>query len=104
MNRTRKALWSFLLLAVIGGLAAFGAYSAFSDTTSNARNQFSTGTLALGNNAVSPLYNVTNSNPGAQSADHCIRIAYTGSLPVSIKVYRSAFSGGSTPNLSDYVT
>jgi hypothetical protein len=103
MNRTRKALWSFLLLAVIGGLAAFGAYSAFSDTTSNAGNQFSTGTLTLGNNATSPLYNVTNSSPGHPSADHCIRIAYTGSLPVTVKAYRSAFTGGSVPNLSDYV-
>ena len=104
MNRTRKALWTFLLLAVIGGLAAFGAYSAFSDTTSNAGNQFATGTLTLGNNATSPLYNVTNGSPGHPSADHCVRITYSGSLPVSVKVYRSAFSGGSTPNLSDYVT
>jgi hypothetical protein len=104
MNRTRKALWSLLMVAVIGGLAAFGAYSAFSDTTSNANNQFATGTLALGNNATSPLYNVTNGKPGTPSADHCIRITYSGSLPVSVKVYRSAFSGGSTPNLSDYVT
>ena len=104
MTRARKALWSLLLLAVIGGLAAFGAYSAFSDTTSNTGNQFSTGSLALGNNAVSPLYNVTNANAGATSADHCIRIVYSGTLPVSVKVYRSAFSGGSTPNLSDYVT
>jgi hypothetical protein len=104
MSRARKALWSLLLVAVIGGLAAFGAYSAFSDTTSNANNQFATGTLAIGNNATSPLYNVTNGKPGTPSADHCIRITYSGSLPASVKLYRSAFSGGSTPNLSDYVT
>ncbi|MEA2449819.1 MAG: hypothetical protein QOG63_1751 [Thermoleophilaceae bacterium] len=103
MNRTRKTLWSFLLLVVIGGLAAFGAYSAFSDTTSNAGNQFSTGTVAIGNNATSPLYNVTNAPPAAPSPDHCIRIAYSGSLPVTVRAYRSAFSGGSVPNLSDYV-
>ena len=104
MARARKALWSLLLLVVIGGLAAFGALSAFSDTTSNAGNQFSTGTLTLGNNATSPLYNVTNGKPGTPSPDHCIRITYSGSLPVAVRVYRSAFSGGSTPNLSDHVT
>jgi hypothetical protein len=104
MTHARKALWSVLLLAVIGGLAAFGALSAFSDTTSNAGNQFSTGTLTIGDNATSPLYNVTNGKPGTPSADHCIRITYSGSLPVAVRVYRSGFSGGSTPNLSDHVT
>ena len=104
MTRTRKALWSTLVVAVLGGLAAFGAFSAFSDTTSNANNQFATGDVAIGNNAVSPLYSVTGAAPGDSSTDHCIKISYTGSLPASVKVYRSAFSGGSTPNLSSYVT
>jgi hypothetical protein len=103
MTNTRKALWSVLLVAVIGGLAAFGAYSAFSDTTSNTGNTFATGTVTIGNNATSPLYSVSNGKPGAPSADHCIKITYSGSLPATVKVYRSAFSGGSTPNLADYL-
>jgi len=104
MTKTRKALWSTLIVAVLGGLAAFGAFSAFSDTTSNNNNQFATGSVAIGNNAVSPLYSVSNATPGQTSTDHCIKISYTGSLPATVKVYRSAFSGGSTPNLSSHIT
>ncbi len=104
MTKTRKALWSTLIVAVLGGLAAFGAFSAFSDTTSNNNNQFATGSVAIGNNAVSPLYSVSNAKPGDTSPDHCIKITYTGSLPATVKVYRSSFTGGTTPNLSTYVT
>jgi hypothetical protein len=103
MNNTRKALWSVLLVAVIGGLAAFGAYSAFSDTTANSGNTFATGTVTIGNNATSPLYSESDGKPGTASADHCIKITYSGSLPATVKLYRSAFSGGSTPNLSSYL-
>jgi Camelysin metallo-endopeptidase len=104
MTKTRKALWSTLVVAVLGGLAAFGAYSAFSDTTSNSNNQFATGTVTIGNNAASPLYSVTDGKPGMTPTQHCIKITYSGSLPATVKLYRSAFSGGSTPNLSPYVT
>jgi hypothetical protein len=104
MTPARKTLWSVLLVTAIGGIAAFGAFSAFSDTTSNANNDFSTGTVTIGNNATSPLYSVTGGKPATTSADHCIKITYSGSLPATVKVYRSAFSGGSTPNLSDYLT
>jgi hypothetical protein len=103
MNRTRKALWSLLVVAVIGGLAAFGAFSAFSDTTANSGNTFATGTVTIGNNATSPLYSVTNGKPGSPSANHCVKITYSGSLPATVKIYRSGFSGASTPNLSDYL-
>ena len=103
MTRTRKTLWSVVVLVAIGGLAAFGAFSAFSDTTSNSGNQFATGTVAIGDNATSPLYDVSDAKPGTPSPDHCIQITYSGSMPATVKVYRSAFSGGSTPNLSSYV-
>jgi predicted ribosomally synthesized peptide with SipW-like signal peptide len=104
MSGARKALWSALIVAVLGGLAAVGAFAAFSDTTSNANNQFSTGTMTIGDNATSPLYSVSNGKPGTPSPDHCIKITYGGSLPASVKLYRTAFSGGSTPNLSTFVT
>jgi hypothetical protein len=104
MTRTRKTLWSTLIVAVLGGLAAFGAFSAFSDTTSNANNQFATGSVTIGNNATSPLYSVSNGKPGTASADHCIKITYTGTLPASVKLYRSAFTGASTPGLAPYIT
>jgi hypothetical protein len=102
MTKTRKALWSTLIVAVLGGLAAFGAFSAFSATTSNSNNQFSTGSVTIGNNAVSPLYSVSSGKPGTASPDHCIKISYTGSLAASVELYRSSFTGGT--NLAPYIT
>jgi hypothetical protein len=104
MTKTRKALWSTLIVAVLGGLAAFGAFSAFSDTTSNDNNQFATGSVAIGNNATTPLYNVQDATPGQTSTDHCIKITYTGSLPASVRLYRSGFTGATTPSLSPFIT
>ena len=93
MNNARKVLWSILVVAALGGLAAFGAFSAFSDTTSNANNDFAAGTVTIGNNASSPLYSVSNGKPGTASADHCIKITYSGSLPATVKLYRGSLSG-----------
>ena len=105
MTKTRKALWSTLIVAVLGGLAAFGAFSAFSDTTSNDNNQFATGSVAIGDNATSPLYDVSDAKPLDTSPDHCIQISYDGSLPATVKLYRSDFTMPyTTPNLASYVT
>jgi hypothetical protein len=104
MTRTRKALWSTLIVAVLGGLAAFGAFSAFSDTTSNDNNQFATGSVAIGDNATSPLYDVQDATPGQSSTDHCLKVTYTGSLPASVRLYRSGFTGATTPSLSPFIT
>jgi len=93
MNSARKVLWSVLVVAALGGLAVFGAFSAFSDTTSNPNNDFAAGTVTIGNNATTPLYSVSNGKPGAASADHCIKITYSGSLPATVKLYRSTLSG-----------
>lgn len=102
MSTTRKLLWSVLLVAVLGGLAAFGAFSAFSATTSNDNNQFAAGTVTIGNNATTPLYNVTNAKPGVASTDHCIKITYSGSLSANVNLYRSALTGGT--GLAPYLT
>jgi hypothetical protein len=93
VNSARKVLWSVLIVAALGGMAAFGAFSAFSDTTSNPNNSFAAGTVTVGNNATSPLYSVSNGKPGAASTNRCIKITYSGSLPATVKVYRSALSG-----------
>ncbi len=93
MRNARKILWSLLIVSALGGLAAFGAFSAFSDTTSNPNNTFAAGTVTIGNNASTPLYSVSNGKPGAASTDHCIKITYSGSLPATVKVYRGSLSG-----------
>jgi hypothetical protein len=49
-SMTRKALASLLVVGVTGSMAAFGVFSAFSDTTNNAGNTFSTGNVTISDN------------------------------------------------------
>jgi hypothetical protein len=101
MTTTRKGLATLVVIGVTGALAAFGTFSAFSDTTANTGNSFSTGTVTLTNNATSAMFNaVTGAVPGAPSTDRCIKVAYTGSLSSTVKLYTTDSSSGP---LSAYV-
>ncbi len=87
MSMTRKALASLLVVGVTGSMAAFGVFSAFSDTTSNAGNTFSTGNVTISDNdAGGAMYNVTGAKPDVITSS-CIRVTYTGSLASTVKLY-----------------
>src|SRR5207302_11411967 len=96
-GRAEKVLLTVLTVGVVGSLAAFGVFSAFSNTTSNTGNSFAAGTVAIGgaDNATvgSAAYSVTNGSPSTATSK-CIKVTYTGSLPTTVKLYRSAFTGG----------
>ncbi len=94
MTKTRKTLLSLVVVGALVALAGLAVFSAFSGTTSNDNNQFAAGSVAIGNNATAPLYSVTGAKPGTTSTPRCIKITYSGSLPVNVKLYRSAFSSG----------
>ena len=101
MTTARKGLATLVVVGVTGGLAVFGTFAAFSDTTSNTGNQFSTGTVTLTNNSTSAMFNnVTGATPGGPSTDRCIKVAYTGSLAATVKLYTTDASSGA---LSQYV-
>jgi predicted ribosomally synthesized peptide with SipW-like signal peptide len=88
MNKTKKVLRTLVVLGLVGGLAAVGAFSAFSSQTDNPGNQVTTGTVTLSDNdANSPLYNITNGKPGSTDV-HCIRVTYSGSLASDVRIYR----------------
>jgi hypothetical protein len=94
MSTARKLLLTALILGALGGAAGIGAYSAFSGTTSNPGDSFGAGTVTIGDNdAGTALYNVTNKAPG-DYAESCIKITYSGSLPATVKLYRSSFTSG----------
>jgi predicted ribosomally synthesized peptide with SipW-like signal peptide len=94
-------LATLVVVGATGALAAFGTFAAFSDTTSNSGNEFSTGTVTLTNNSTSAMFNnVTGATPGAPSTDRCIKVAYTGSLAATVKLYTTDVSSGT---LSQYV-
>jgi hypothetical protein len=91
----RKLLMTLVVVGLAATSVSFGVFSAFSSTTTNPGNNFSAGTVTLGDNdGGASVYNASNQKPG-QSAEKCIKVTYGGSLPSTVKLYRSAFSGGS---------
>lgn len=101
MTKTRKTLGTLVVVGIAGSLVAFGVFSAFSATTSNPGNSFAAGSVSISDNdGGTAVYNVSNKKPG-DFAERCIKVTYTGTLGNSIKLYRSAFSGGS--GLDSYI-
>ena len=100
MRRKEKLLLSFLLVGLLGGLAGLGVFSAFSSTTTNSGNDFSTGSVTIGDNdSNQALYNVSEQKPGDPGSTSCIKVTYTGSLASDVKIY----STGSLGSLAQYV-
>ena len=94
MTTVRKILVSLIVIGAVGAVAGVGVFSAFSDTTTNSGDQFSAGTVTLTDNDLdAPAYNVSNGKPG-DFQEMCIKVTYDGSLPATVKLYRSGFSGG----------
>jgi predicted ribosomally synthesized peptide with SipW-like signal peptide len=93
MSTPQKLLLSLVVLAgagIVGGLATF---SAFSSTTTNSGNSFAAGTVYISDNdAGSAMYSVSNKKPG-DTAQDCIKLTYTGSLPATVKLYTTSSIG-----------
>jgi Camelysin metallo-endopeptidase len=87
MTKTKKLLFSLLIVGVAGSVAAFGVFSAFSSTTSNPGNEFQAGTVNIGDNdSGTAIYNSQNAAPG-ESVTKCIKVTYSGSLDADVKLY-----------------
>jgi predicted ribosomally synthesized peptide with SipW-like signal peptide len=90
-DKKRKVLLTLLIVGVLGSVAAFGTYSAFTATTTNSGNSFAAGTVAIQDDSGlgTALFSVTNQAPLA-ATQKCIRIKYTGSLAASVRFYVSS--------------
>ncbi len=98
-RRTRNLLTTLLLLGVVGSVAGWGVYSAFTATTTNSGNTITAGTVSISQHAGSTtLYSLTNQGPGSSTVK-CIRVTYGGSLASSVKLYTSAVTNGAAFNL-----
>ena len=85
-----KLLLTLLLVGIVGGIAGWATFSAFSGTTVNSGNSFAAGTVNIeDNDAGSAMYSVSNKKPG-ESVTSCIKVTYSGSLDSSVKMYASA--------------
>jgi predicted ribosomally synthesized peptide with SipW-like signal peptide len=101
-DKKRKLLLTFLIVGVLGSLAAFGTYSAFTATTSNDNNSFAAGTVKIedAGGQTTALFNaVSNQAPGT-STQRCIRVKYSGSLAAAVHMYTSAVTNGAAFNIT----
>ena len=73
---------------VVGALVVVGSRAAFSSTTANGSNSWSSGTVLLGNDSSgSAMFTVTGMKPGSSNVK-CISVTYSGSLvPATINLY-----------------
>jgi hypothetical protein len=95
-DKKRKILLTLCIVGVLGSVAAFGTYSAFTGTTTNSGNSFAAGTVSIQDDSglSSALFNaVTNQAPSA-TTERCIRVKYTGSLPATVHMYIPSVSNG----------
>lgn len=80
-----------LVVAMVGG----GTWAAFSATTSNVDNSFSTGSVTLTNNlGATAMFAVTDMAPLETAGPYCIEVTYTGSLDAAVTLYGTTDAGG----------
>ena len=96
----RKLLGSMIVLGLVGVVAGVGTWSAFTATTSNPNNQFTAGTVAIGDNdSNGAIFSMAGMKPGSTSSG-CIQVTYTGSLASNVKLYGTTTGSG----LDQYIT
>lgn len=100
MTRRQKLLVTILLIGIVGAVAGSATYSAFTSTTANGGNVFSSGTVNLTDNdgGSSSLLALANAKPGDADTG-CIQVSYDGTLSATVRLYASV-SG----SLADYLT
>lgn len=90
MQRSRKLLLTAAAVGTTSAVAGLGVFAAFTATTQNTGNSISSGTVAINDNVNNSqaYYVAPNRGPGS-STSSCIRVTYGGSLPATVKFYRS---------------
>ncbi|MBN8867035.1 MAG: hypothetical protein J0H98_05740 [Solirubrobacterales bacterium] len=104
-TKKKKVMASLVTVAVLGSVAAFGVFGAFSAETSNDGNEFSAGTVAISDNdAGGFLYQVTNAAPGQSNPanEACINVEYTGTSAAGVHLFTPT-SALASAALSPYV-
>ena len=106
-RRAMRAATPLAALLIAALLVWQGSNAAFSATTDNTANAWSTGQLALTNNgggttyagSTTGVFAETNLKPGDTGAK-CITVESTGTLPGDMRFYRGAVSGTNSAALS----
>jgi hypothetical protein len=87
----------FVVIALAGGIAASGTMvwtastAAFTGSTVNPGNSWTTGTVTLtDDDSNAAMFAVTGLVPGAAAVAKCIRVNYTGNVAAAVRLYRTA--------------
>ena len=103
-HTSTKVALTLLVVALVGVTLRVGTWSAFSDTTDNAGNTFSAGTVTLtDNDAGVAMLSLSNAKPGNTDTG-CITVSYTGSLASTVRLYGTTTGTGLDPYLNLTVT
>lgn len=96
--RSRTAAWIAVPLAVVasGSLIATASYAAFSASTSNADNSWSTGKLSLtDDDQDTALFTVDSMVPGS-TGSNCLTLSTTSTNPSTVKLFTTNTSTDAT--------
>ena len=89
MPRTRKLLLTTLVVGATSAVAGLGVFAAFTATTTNTGNSIASGTVTIRDSSAGvALYTLPNMGPGS-TTQRCMRVTYDGSLPSTVRIYRS---------------
>ncbi len=99
MRRPSRRLAHLAALAVIplslvgtGVAVTTSSYSVFSDTTANASDAWSTGSITLADDdSGTAMFSASGLKPGSTGAK-CIAVTSTGSLPSVVKLYGTSYA------------
>jgi hypothetical protein len=110
-RRVLRAVAPVAGLLAVGLLVWQGSYAAFSATTNNNANSWSTGNLTLQNDAgtgtyaanTSALFTETNIKPGA-TLSRCLTVAAGGTVGGTLKFYAGAITGTNSAALAPQIS
>jgi hypothetical protein len=110
----RKLALSVILILLLGLVAGFGSWAAWTVTDSNNGNTFSTNTVLLddnqggqGGSATSTgtaLFDVTNLEPGSSTTTACIGVDFSGTATISSLALSAALGGAGAATLEGQLT
>jgi len=101
---SKKLVLTALVLGLVGIIAGVGTWSAFTATTANAGNSFTSGSVILTDDDLGvAMLSLTNAKP-ADTDSSCINVTYTGTLPATVRMYGTTSGTGLDPYLNVTVT
>ncbi len=97
MRKMRIITLITLTIGLAINLSGMGTWAAFTSSTSNTGNSFTSGTVVLTDDdgGSSSMFTATNIKP-AETFTRCIAVSYTGSLPANVTLFRGSGGFGGT--------